>query len=91
MGDTHPMVPGALRLLLAPLHQEHPGPGRIGQGPRGGCSGAAGREGTLVPEGRQQEGDLGELRALPPMEAGGPPERGRPAISPAEGLVERGA
>ena len=32
--------------------------------------------GEQVPEGRHQAGDLGELRALPPMEAGGPPEWG---------------
>ena len=73
-----------------PLDQEHPALGRVGPGPRGGCSGAADREGTF-PEGRQQGGDVGELRALPPMEAGGPPECGRPAVPPAEGLVERGA
>ena len=43
-----------------------------------------------MPDGRQHESDLGEPRALPPIEAGGPPEGGRPAIPPAEGLVERG-
>ena len=65
--------------------------GGAGLGPRGSGTGAADGEGTLVPEGRRQGGDVGELHALPPMEAGGPPERGRPAIPPAKGLVEPGA
>ena len=65
--------------------------GSAGPGLRGGGSGAADGEGTQVPEGCQQGGDLGGLRALPPMEAGGGPERGHSAIPPAKGLVERGA
>ena len=85
------MASGALCLVVPPLDQGYPALGRVDPGPRGGCSGSAGREGALVPEGRQQRGDLGELHALPPMEAGGPPEWGRPAIPPAEGLVECGA
>ena len=36
-------------------------------------------------------GNLGGLCALPPMEAGGPPEQGRRTIPPAKGLVERRA
>ena len=91
VGDTHPMAPGALCLVVPPLDQEHPALGSAGPRLGGGGTGAADGEGTHVPEGRQQGGDLGEPRALPPMEAGGPPERGRPAIPLAEGLVERGA
>ena len=91
VGDAHPMAPGAFYFVVPPLVQEHPALGRVGRAPRGAFSGVAGREGTEFPEGRQQGGDLGQLRALPPMEAVGPPEWGRPAIPPAEGLVERGA
>ena len=39
----------------------------------------------MVLEGCQQGGDLGELCSLPPMVAGGPLERGRPAIPPPPG------
>ena len=85
------MASGALYLVVPALDQEHLALGCVGPGLRGSSSGAAEGEGTLVPEGRKQGGDLGELRALPPMEAEGPPERSRPAIPPAEGLVERGA
>ena len=91
VGDTHPMAPGALRLVVPPLDQEHPALGSAGPGLRGGGSGAADGEGTQVPEWRQQRGDQGGLRTLLPMEAGGPPERGRRAIPPAKGFVERGA
>ena len=91
VGDTHAMAPGALGFVVLPLDQVYPAMGRFDPGPRGGCPGSAGREAAQVPEGRQQGGDPGELHALPPMEAGGPPDYGRPAIPPAEGLVERGA
>ena len=40
------------RHVVPPLDQEHLALGRVGPGPQGGCSGAAGREGTQVPEGR---------------------------------------
>ena len=85
------IAPGAFCLVVPPLDQEYPALGRAGLGPRGSCSGLAGPEGTQVSEGRQQGGDVGELRALPPKEAGGPPEWPRPAIPPPEGVVLRGA
>ena len=88
VGNTHPMAPGALCLVMPPLQQEHPMLGCVGPGLHGACTGPADGEGTLVPEGHQQRGYLGELRALPALEAGA--ERGRPAIPPAEGLVECG-
>ena len=68
-------------------HGVHPRDG--GQHRAGGCERVLGRgEGPVAPE---KAPDLGELRALPPMEAGGPPERGCRAIPPAKGLVECGA
>ena len=57
----------------------------------GRASGVADGEGTQVPKGCQQRGDLGGLRALNQMEVGGPPKRGRHAIPQAKGLVERRA
>ena len=91
VGDTHPMAPGALGFVVPPLYQEYLALGRVDPGPRGGCPGPVDREGAPVPEGCQQRSDLGELHALPPMEAVGPPEWGHPAIPPTEGLLERGA
>ena len=49
--------PGALCLVALPLNREHPALGGAGPGPRGSGTSAADREGTLVPEGRQQGGD----------------------------------
>ena len=91
MGQTHPMSPTALRLVIAPRDQEHPALGSAGQRLQGGGSSAADGEGTQVLEGGQHGGDQGGLCALPPMVVGGLPERGCRAIPPAEGLVERGA
>ena len=90
VGDTHPMASGALLLAVPPLDQEHPALGGAGPGLRGGGPATADGHGTQVPEGRQQRGHLSGLRATPPVEAGGPLERGCRAIPPAEGLVERG-
>ena len=60
---------------IPPLDQEHRALGSVGPGLRGGSSRAADREGTHVLAGRQNRGDKGGLRALPPMEAREPPER----------------
>ena len=90
VGDTHPMAPGALLLVVPPLDQEHPELGGAVPGLQDGGSGAADGEGTRVPKGCQQGGDQRGLRAIPLVKAGGPPERGRRAIPPAEGPVERG-
>ena len=91
MGDTHPMAPGAPGLVAPPFDPERPALGRVDPGLRGGRPGAAGREGARVLEGRHQGGDPRDPHALPLVEAGGPPEGGRPAVPPAEGLVEGGA
>ena len=90
VGDTHPMAPAALCLVVLTLDQEHPALRSAGPGLRRGGSGAADGEGTQVPKGRQHGGDLGGLHALPPKEAGGPPERSRRAVPQAKGLRERG-
>ena len=91
VGDTHPMAPGAPGLGVPPFDEEHPALGRVDPGLRGGCLGSAGWEGAQVLEGRPQGLDPGDAHALPPTQARGPPERGCPAVPPAEGLVEGGA
>ena len=88
VGDTHPMAPGAL-LAVPPLHQEHPALGGAGPSLRDGGPAAADGEGTQVPERWQKRGHQSGLRAIPPVEAGGPLEQGCRAIPPAKGLVER--
>ena len=90
MGDTNPMAPGALRLAVPSLDQEHPALGGAGLGLRGSGSAAADGEGTQVPEGCHHGGHQRGLHAIPPVGVGGLPKQGWRAIPPAEGLVERG-
>ena len=89
VGDTHPMASRALLLAVPPLDQEHPALGGAGPGLLGGGPAVADGEGTQVPKGRQQRGHQSGLRAIPLVEAEGPPKRGCRAIPPAEGVVEQ--
>ena len=61
--------------------------GGAGRGLWDGGSAAADGDGTQVPKGCQQGGHQRGLRAIPPVEAGQPPERGCRAIAPVEGLM----
>ena len=89
VGDTRPMAPGALCLVVPPLDQEHPALGSASPGLRGGGSGVADGEGTQVPKGRQQ-GGRPRRAARPPSNGGGGTARAGPPRHTAS-LGPRGA
>ena len=88
VGDPHLVATGLLRLVVPPLSTRSAR--RCGALAQAYDAEAPLQQTGSGPEGCQQRGHMSGQRALALVEAGGPPERGRGAIPPVEGLVECG-